>query len=282
MSNNNLKFFKKETLLKTLVNNSFKAIDDGYYELKKSDFNFENHANINLKRNLMNCNHVPLITELKFASPSRGNLLDTKNIDLDTIVREMEKSHACGISILTQPFLFNGSIEFILKSRKKTRLPILMKDIIVSEIQIKTAKKIGADCILLIKTIFDKNMTEGSLEKFSEYAKKIGLQVIVETHFQEEFEEILKLNKNSDLICDIIGINNRNLDTLKIDLDTTKKILSNCNKNKNLILSESGIKSKDDIMYLKDCGADAFLIGSSLMENISSLGQEIDKLYFTY
>jgi indole-3-glycerol phosphate synthase len=157
-----------------------------------------------------------------------------------------------------------------------------MKDIIVSEIQIKTAKKIGADCILLIKTIFDKNMTEGSLEKFSEYAKKIGLQVIVETHFQEEFEEILKLNKNRDLICDIIGINNRNLDTLKIDLDTTKKILSNCNKNKNLILSESGIKSKDDIMYLKDCGADAFLIGSSLMENISSLGQEIDKLYFTY
>ena len=85
-----------------------------------------------------------------------------------------------------------------------------MKEIIVSEIQIKTAKKIGADCILLIKTIFDKNMAEGSLEKFSEYAKKIGLQVIVETHFQEEFEKILKLNKNSDLICDIIGINNRN------------------------------------------------------------------------
>jgi indole-3-glycerol phosphate synthase len=282
MSNNNLKFFKKETWLKTLVNNSFKAIDDGYYELKKNDFNFENHANIDLKSNLMNCIHAPLITELKFASPSRGNLLDTNNINLETIVREMEKAHSCGISILTQPFLFHGSIEFILKSRKKTRLPILMKDIIVSEIQIKTAKKIGADCILLIKTIFDKNMTEGSLEKFSEYAKKIGLQVIVETHFQEEFEEILKLNKNRDLICDIIGINNRNLDTLKIDLDTTKKILSNCNKNKNLILSESGIKSKDDIMYLKDCGADAFLIGSSLMENISSLGQEIDKLYITY
>jgi len=112
--------------------------------------------------------------------------------------------------------------------------------------------------------------------------KKIGLQVIVETHFQEEFEEILKLNKNNDLICDIIGINNRNLDTLQIDLNVTKKILSSCNKNKNLVLSESGINSKDDIIFLKESGADAFLIGSSLMENISNLGDEINKLYLTY
>lgn len=281
MTNNNLKFFNNENLLKTLVNNSFKAIDNGYYEIK-NDFNFENHTNINLKKKLIECIHVPLITELKFASPSEGNLLNIDNIDLETIITEMEKAHSCAVSILTQPFLFHGSIEYILKSRKKTRLPILMKDIIVSEIQLKTAKKIGADCILLIKTIFDKNMTEGSLEKFSEFAKKLGLQVIVETHFQEEFEEILKLNKNNNLICDIIGINNRNLDTLQIDLNRTKKILSSCNKNNNLVLSESGINSKEDIIFLKESGADAFLIGSSLMKNISNLGSEINKLYLTY
>ena len=98
-----------------------------------------------------------------------------------------------------------------------------MKDIIVSEVQIKAAKKIGADCILLIKTIFDKNMAEGSLEKFSEYAKKIGLQVIIETHFEDEFKEVIKLNKNSDRICDIIGINNRNLDTLQYRFECNKK-----------------------------------------------------------
>ncbi len=194
----------------------------------------------------------------------------------------MEKAHSCGISILTQPFLFNGSIDFILKARKKTRLPILMKDIIVSDVQINAAKKIGADCILLIKTIFDKDMTEGSLEKFSEYAKKIGLQVIIETHFEDEFKEVIKLNRNCDRLCDIVGINNRNLNTLKTDLNITKKILLSCNKYDNLILSESGICSKKDIMYLKACGADSFLIGTSLMENIGNIEEEINKFYLTY
>ena len=91
-------------------------------------------------------------------------------------------------------------LEFILRARKKTSLPILMKDIIVSDIQIKAAKRTGADCILLIKTIFDKNMTEGSLEKFSEYAKKIGFTSNCRNSFLNEFEEILKSNKNNDLI----------------------------------------------------------------------------------
>jgi indole-3-glycerol phosphate synthase len=281
MNSVNLKFLGENTWIKTLVNNSFKAIDNGYYEIK-NEISFENHTKINLKKNLIDCFHVPLITELKFASPSKGTLVDIKNINLETIVSEMEKAHSCGISILTQPFLFNGSIEFILKTRKKTRLPILMKDIIVSEVQIKAAQKIGADCILLIKSIFDKNMAEGSLEKFSEYAKKIGLQVIIETHFEDEFKEVIKLNNNCDRLCDIVGINNRNLDTLQIDLNVTKKILLSCNKNNNLILSESGIYSKNNISYLKECGADAFLIGTSLMENIDKIGTEINELYFTF
>ncbi len=282
MASNNLKFFGNESWLKTLVNNSFKAIDEGAYEIKNDDIIFDNHTNINIKKNLINCNHVPLITELKFASPSKGTILNVINVNLETIITEMEKAHSSGISILTQPFLFKGSVDYILKARKKTRLPILMKDIIVSDIQIKTAKKIGADCILLIKTLFDKNMAEGSLEKFSEYAKKLGLQVIVETHFQSEFEEVIRLNKNSDRLCEIIGINNRNLNTLDIDLDVTKKILLSCNKYNNLILSESGIHSKDDIRYLKGFGADAFLIGTSLMENVSTLGTEINELYLTF
>jgi indole-3-glycerol phosphate synthase len=157
-----------------------------------------------------------------------------------------------------------------------------MKDIIVSDVQVNAAKKIGADCILLIKTIFDNNMAEGSLEKLCEHAKKLGLQVIVETHFREEFEETVQLNRNRGKVFDIIGINNRNLDTLKIDLDTTKQILQSCTKDNNLVLSESGIYSKDDIIYLRKFGADAFLIGTSLMENVINLGEEIDKLYLAY
>ena len=282
MTSNNLKFFGNSSLLKTLVDNSFKSIDNGFYEIM-SDSNFNNHATIDLRKGLRNCNHAPLITEIKFSSPSNGKILDSNSVSLETIAKEMENAHSSGISILTQPFLFNGSIDHILRIRKKTTLPILMKDIIVSEIQINTAKKIGADCILLIKTIFDKDMAEGSLEKLGEYAKKLGLQVIVETHFKEEFEDTIKLNKKgSNRLFDIIGINNRNLDTLKIDLDTTKQILQSCSKDNNLVLSESGIYSKEDIVYLRKFGADAFLIGTSLMENIENLGTEINKLYLAY
>jgi indole-3-glycerol phosphate synthase len=125
-------------------------------------------------------------------------------------------------------------------------------------------------------------MTEGSLEKFSEQAKKLGLQVIVETHSVDEFNDVVKLNNAREKLFDIIGINNRNLDTLKIDLDVTKTILSSCEKFGNLILSESGINSKKDILFLKESGADAFLIGTSLMENITDLEKEINELYMTY
>ncbi len=281
MPNDDLKFFNNEIWLKNLVNNSFKAIDNGYYEVKNKN-DIKNHSIINLKNSIKNCYHVPLIAEIKFASPSKGKLVNIENINVETIAYEMEQGNASAISILSQPYLFNGSINYILKARTKTRLPILMKDIIVSDIQIKTARDIGADCILLIKTIFDNNLTEGSLEKLSEYAKKIGLQVIVETHFKKEFEEMVKLNKNRDAVCDIIGINNRNLNTLKIDLDVTNSILSSCNKNNNMILSESGINSTEDILYLKKSGADAFLIGSSLMENIDNLRSNIEKLYISY
>ena len=276
-----MKFIDNKSVLKTLVNNSFKAIDNGCYNLNNGP-NFYNHTSINLKQNIIHCTHAPLITELKFASPSKGSILDSSKINLETIVTEMEKAHSSGISILTQPFLFNGSIIHILKARKKTILPILMKDIIVSDVQITTAKEIGADCILLIKTIFDKNMTEGSLEKFSGFAKKLGLQVIVETHSVDEFKEAVKLNRAREKLFDIIGINNRNLDTLKIDLDVTKTILSSCEKYGNVILSESGIYSKKDIQFLKESGADAFLIGTSLMENIIDLEKEINELYMTY
>ena len=281
MTSDNLKSFGQKSVLRTLVYNSFKALDNGYYDLEKKP-NFENHKNIDLRKKLVECKHVPLITEIKFASPSKGTILDQENIKIENIVEEMEKANSCGISILTQPYLFHGSLEFILRARKKTSLPILMKDIIVSDVQIKAAKSTGADCILLIKTIFDQNMTEGSLEKFCEYAKKMGLQVIIETHLVNEFEETVKSNKKNHQICDIIGINNRNLDNLTIDLDITKEILSLCNKNNNFVLSESGINSKNDIIYLKKYGADAFLVGTSLMENINLLGKGIRELYWAY
>jgi indole-3-glycerol phosphate synthase len=281
---NGLKF-TGTSILNNLVRNSFKAIDEGYYE-SPSDIDYTSHTIISLKKQILACNHAPLVTEIKFSSPSKGTLLKRNgnaNQVIDTIVFEMERGHSSGISILTQPFLFDGSISNVLRARKKTHLPILMKDIIVSDLQIASAKKIGADCVLLIKTVFDRNMAEGSLEKYSEYAKKLGLEVIVETHEVDEFEETVTINKKrSNKLFDIIGINNRDLSTLAIDLSNTKNILSSCVKGNNLVLAESGIYSKENILSLRKAGADAFLVGTSLMENVNVLGNKINELYLSY
>jgi indole-3-glycerol phosphate synthase len=157
--------------------------------------------------------------------------------------------------------------------RKQLRVPMLMKDIIIDKIQIDAAKKIGADYMLLIQSLFDSGYLR-EIDEFIEYGHKNGLKVLVEAHTPDEFENSLKTN------ADLVGINNRNLDTLEIDINTTKKLLDGREKNK-IIISESGIESPQDIIFLKQCGADAFLVGSSIMksqnieENVRSLVQAI-------
>ena len=133
-----------------------------------------------------------------------------------------------------------------------------MKDITIDKIQIDAAKKIGADYFLLIQSLFDKKMVP-EMDELIEYGHKNGVKVLVEAHTSKEFENACKTN------ADIVGINNRNLDTLKIDLNTTKNILEKSESSK-IIISESGIESQDDIRFLHKCGADAYLVGSSIMK----------------
>jgi indole-3-glycerol phosphate synthase len=180
----------------------------------------------------------------------------------------MASNGATALSIVTQPNLFAGSIKHLASVRKYVAVPILMKDIVVSEIQIECAKKIGADCVLLIKSIFDQNLAEGSIEKFSALARSKGLSTLVEVHSDNEFKEILEDSQGYD----IIGINNRDLNTLEVDLSVTERLLKKYDKGKNVIVSESGISSSEEIMLLKKAGADAFLVGTSIIEsgNIAS------------
>jgi indole-3-glycerol phosphate synthase len=277
MTTNNLRFFNTKSMLKTLVKNSIKAIDDGMYEIN-GDREYSNHTCLSMRNSILKCNQNPLLTEIKYASPSRGTLVDYNEMNVEEIATTMEKAGAVGISILAQPYLFNGSINNILRARKYVTLPILMKDIVVSDVQIKAAKKAGADCILLIKTVFDSNLSEGSLETMAEYAKKIGLEVILETHDEIEFSDAVKTNSKSKKPFNLIGINNRNLTTLEVDLDTTVRILSENFKSNNIVISESGIKDRTDIIKLKSAGADAFLIGTTLMEKSKEMGQKIKEL----
>lgn len=277
MTTYNLRFPSTKSMLKILVKNSFKAIDEGMYEIN-SDREYINHVCLSMRNNILQCKQNPLITEIKYASPSRGTIVDYNEMKVEEIAITMEKAGAIGISILAQPYLFNGSIGNILRVRKYVTVPLLMKDIVVSDVQIKAAKKAGADCILLIKTVFDNDLSEGSLETLAEYAKKIGLEVILETHDEIEFSEAVKTNSKSKRHFSIIGINNRNLSTLEVDLDTTVRILSENSKSNNIVISESGISGPTDIIKLKSAGADAFLIGTSLMEKYKEMGQNIKEL----
>ena len=198
-----------------------------------------------------------MITEVKFSSPALGNI--RKVSDPVDIAMQMVNGGAAALSVLTQPFLFDGSPELFMKVREVVKIPMLMKDITIDKIQIDAARKMGADYFLLIQSLFDKKMVL-DMDELIEYGHKNGVKVIVEAHTSEEFENACKTN------ADIIGINNRNLDTLKIDLNTTKNILEKSDSSK-IIISESGIESQDDIRFLHKCGAKGYLIGTAIMKN---------------
>jgi indole-3-glycerol phosphate synthase len=249
--------------LEKLVENSRKAISEGVYEisesLQKSPFDLIESIKAN--------SHASLITEVKFASPSLGQI--RQHSDPVEIAKAMVRGGSLALSVLTQPYLFNGSPAYFMDIRKQIKAPMLMKDIVVDKIQIDAAKKIGADYMLLIQSLFDSGHLK-EIDEFIEYGHKNGLKVLVEAHTKEEFENSLKTS------ADLVGINNRNLDTLEIDINTTQKLLEGHTKNR-LIVSESGIESPQDIVFLKKCGADAFLVGSSIMKS-SNIEENVRKL----
>ncbi|HET7148219.1 MAG TPA: indole-3-glycerol-phosphate synthase [Candidatus Nitrosopolaris sp.] len=249
-----------------LTQNSYKAIDEGVYNSAKYDYC--GHEPISMRKSILSCPHAPLITEIKFASPSKGRIVgeNSDTISRPTIIASnMVGSGAVGLSIVTQPNLFGGSPEYLGMIRKTVTVPLLMKDIIVSDIQIDSAKRMGADCILLIKSIFDSNLTEGSIEKLADYANKKRMQIVFEVHKEQEFREVLK--SFTDPRQNLIGINNRDLNDLSVDIATTTNLLNKIDKRGHIIISESGISKAEEIQQLKKAGADAFLIGTSIMES---------------
>lgn len=242
-----------KNMLVKLAQNSQIAINDGVYEISQKI----PKSKINIIKSIRKNKHASLITEVKFSSPSLGAI--RKISDPVNIAKQMTQGGAIGLSVLTQPHLFDGSPDYFVKIRKVVKIPLLMKDIIVDKVQIDAAKKIGADCVLLIQSIFDKKLAS-DIDEFISYSHKRGLLVLLESHTKKEFINSVKTD------ADLLGINNRNLDTLEIDLETTKKILKGRSE-KRIILSESGIDTPQDIRFLRGCGADAFLVGSSIMKS---------------
>lgn len=252
-----------KNLLQKLTQNSHLAIEDGVYDITQKMSKSKMSIIDNIRKN----KHASLITEIKFSSPSLGSI--RKISDPAKIAKMMVIGGAVGLSVLTQPHLFNGSPEYFQKIRKAVQIPLLMKDVVVDKIQIDAAEKLGADCILFIQSIFDKKLVV-DIDEFISYAHKKNLMVLLESHTKKEFINSTKTN------ADLLGINNRNLDTLEINLETTKKILKDRDESR-IILSESGIESAKDIRFLHDCGADAFLVGSSIMKS-KDIKEHVKKL----
>ena len=207
---------------------------------------------ISLKKSLQKSKYG-IIAEHKRRSPSKAII--NQCLSLEEVVCGYEKAKVGGISVLTDSKYFGGSLEDMVLTRARVRIPILRKEFIIDEYQILEAKANGADAILLIASI----LTKAEIKTLSEFAKAIGLEVLLEVHNQEELEKSIMPS------LDMIGVNNRNLDTFEVNLNTSRK-LARLIPAEFLKISESGISSAKDVIDLETVGFQGFLMGENFMK----------------
>ena len=207
---------------------------------------------VSLANNLRN-SQSGIIAEHKRRSPSKSVI--NHNLNVQDVAKGYEDAGVCGMSVLTDGKYFGGSLDDLIIARASCNLPLLRKEFIIDEYQILEAKAYGADVILLIASILSRE----EIKKFSEFAKSLNLDVLLEVHNEEE------LHKSMMPSLDMLGVNNRNLKTFDVSLDTSKS-LSELIPNDFVKVSESGISSVDAIKELKPFGYQGFLIGENFMK----------------
>ena len=207
---------------------------------------------------------ISLIAEIKQASPSSGVL--RQEFSPVDIAKKYEKLRVNALSVLTEEEFFLGKINYIEDIKKSVNLPVLRKDFIIDEVQVLESRAVGADAILLIMRILD----EAKLKRLYSLAKDLGMDVLVEVHTEKELRKVINYG------VDIIGINNRNLDTFKVDILRTKKLIPFVPEGA-VRVSESGISTFKDMLLLKGLGVDAVLVGEAIMkaDNIDEKVKEL-------
>jgi len=233
----------KEKISLARIENKIKSIDN-FLDFKKALID-----NQELKK-------VSLIAEIKKASPSAGIII--KDFDHVKIANLYSDNKATCLSVLTEERFFLGNLNYITDIKKKIKLPILAKDFFIDPYQVAYSKSFGCDCILIILSA----LSEKQADEIYDEALKNKLSVIVEVHDEGEAERALKYNEA------IIGINNRDLKTLNISLDNSVRIKKKLTSHQSPLVSESGIKNRNDAQYIYDnTGIKNFLIGESLLAN---------------
>ncbi|MBS9778212.1 MAG: indole-3-glycerol phosphate synthase TrpC [Gammaproteobacteria bacterium] len=206
-----------------------------------------------LKKNTDN-NKNAVIAEIKKASPSKGIICEDFNSQ--RIAQSYEEHGACCLSVLTDEKFFQGSELYLDEARSATKLPVLRKDFIISEYQIFESRVMGADCILLIAAC----LSHQEMLQFTRLAYDLGMDVLVEIHNIEDLEKVVGLPIR------MIGVNNRNLNTFEVDLSTTISLVEYLPPDI-MVITESGITTRDDVELMNTIGVQTFLVGESLMKS---------------
>ncbi len=216
---------------------------------------------------LSGTNDIRLIAEVKKASPSKGVIRE--DFDPVTIAQSYEESGASCLSVLTEKKFFQGELEYLGRIRKVVKLPLLRKDFIIDEYQIHEARAAGADAILLIAACLENQQ----IQDYLGIATRLGLDALVESHTYKELDKSLRAGAM------LIGINNRDLTTFSVTLQTTLDLVKDVPDDRTVV-SESGIKTRDDVLRLRQAGVDAVLVGESLMRE-KDIGKKVKELLGT-
>ena len=237
---------KRQEIAQSLKNKPLQAMrTDAQSRVLTRDF-------VGALRKKIEAGQAAVIAEIKKASPSKG-VLREDFIPADIAQSYAEHGAAC-LSVLTDVQFFQGSVDYLKQARASCHLPVLRKDFMVDAYQIYESRAMGADCVLLIAAC----LSDEHMQEFEAIARSLDMSVLVEVHDQPEMERALRLK------TPLIGINNRNLKTFDVSLDTTLQLQGMVPADR-LVVTESGILQRDDVLRMGAAGVNAFLVGEAFM-----------------
>lgn len=251
----------------TLARSAAQNIAEGYYrDLEATPIGGLEHRS--LRESILRSKRTPVVAEIKFTSPAEGRL--RKPGDVSAIARAYERGGVAGVSVLTEPKHFEGDIRYLPMVKQAVSVPVLMKDIVIDPVQVDAGADMGADAILFIAAVFMNGLARTSLDDMFDKAHSRGLEVLFEAHTEKEYKFAL------DSDADVVGINNRDLDTLAVTLQTSSLLLAKGREERERlrrlgrdkpVISESGIRNRKDMEEIRRLGADGFLVGSAIMKS---------------
>lgn len=217
-------------------------------------------------KNKIDAGQAAVIAEIKKASPSKGVMRE--NFHPAEIAQSYEKGGAACLSVLTDVDFFQGHDDYLQQARSACALPVLRKDFMIDPYQIFEARALGADCILLIAAVLE----DAQMQELAELACRLKMDVLVEVHDGEELERVLPLD------LPLVGINNRNLRTFETSLQTSLDLLNSIPAGR-IVVTESGIHTRDDVALMRKNNINAFLVGEAFMK-VEQPGEKLRELFF--